>query len=109
MNFTLKVAEEVGVPEMIFCPMAASSFMANAQYHELMRRGITPLKGEITFDQMQLYFIFFYESSTFFIFKFFFFFNRIQLGRTELHVTQPSQPDLNPSESGPDSAFLTIL
>ncbi|XXG73416.1 hypothetical protein AAC387_Pa07g2336 [Persea americana] len=46
MTFTLKVAEEVGIPEVIFCPAAACGFMAIAQYRELMRRGLVPLKDE---------------------------------------------------------------
>ncbi|RWR87779.1 7-deoxyloganetin glucosyltransferase-like protein [Cinnamomum micranthum f. kanehirae] len=46
MTFTLKVAEELGIPEVIFCPTAACGFMAFAQYHELMRRGLAPLKDE---------------------------------------------------------------
>ncbi|XXG76414.1 hypothetical protein AAC387_Pa08g0771 [Persea americana] len=46
MTFTLKVAEELGIPGVIFCPTAACGFMAFAQYHELMRRGLAPLKDE---------------------------------------------------------------
>ncbi|XXG55343.1 hypothetical protein AAC387_Pa03g3038 [Persea americana] len=46
MTFTLKVAEEMGIPEMIFCPIAACGFMAVAHYPELLRRGLTPVKDE---------------------------------------------------------------
>ncbi|KAJ8632790.1 hypothetical protein MRB53_026126 [Persea americana] len=46
MTFILKVSEEMGIPEVIFCPTAACGFMAFTQYHELMRRGLVPLKDE---------------------------------------------------------------
>ncbi|XXG55345.1 hypothetical protein AAC387_Pa03g3040 [Persea americana] len=54
MTFTLKVAEEVGIPEMIFCPMGACGFMVIAQYGELMRRGLTPLKDESYINNVYL-------------------------------------------------------
>ncbi|XXG76713.1 hypothetical protein AAC387_Pa08g1009 [Persea americana] len=47
MTFILKVSEEMGIPEVIFCPTAACGFMAFTQYHELMRRGLVPLKSSI--------------------------------------------------------------
>ncbi|XXG76428.1 hypothetical protein AAC387_Pa08g0780 [Persea americana] len=46
MTFSLKVAEEVGVPEVIFCPAGACTLMAIAQYPELIRRGLAPLEDE---------------------------------------------------------------
>ncbi|XXG76715.1 hypothetical protein AAC387_Pa08g1011 [Persea americana] len=45
-TMTFKVPEEMGIPEVIFCPIAACGFMAFTQYHELMRRGLVPLKDE---------------------------------------------------------------
>ncbi|XP_058096486.1 7-deoxyloganetin glucosyltransferase-like [Magnolia sinica] len=46
MTFTLQVAEEVGVPEVLFWPMSASGFMGFFQYRELIQRGLVPMKDE---------------------------------------------------------------
>lgn len=48
MTFTLQIAQELEIPQVMFCPTAACSFMAIAHFSELARRGITPLKGRIT-------------------------------------------------------------
>ncbi|XXG76406.1 hypothetical protein AAC387_Pa08g0765 [Persea americana] len=46
MTFTLMVAGEVGIPNVIFCPMAACGFMDFLNYPELIRRGLAPLRDE---------------------------------------------------------------
>ncbi|RWR87777.1 UDP-glycosyltransferase 85K11 [Cinnamomum micranthum f. kanehirae] len=56
MTFSLKVAEELGIPEVIFCPTAACGFMAFAQYHELMRRGLAPLKETFGSEILEAFF-----------------------------------------------------
>ena len=47
MTFTLMVAGEVGIPNVIFCPMAACGLMAFLNYPEIIRRGLAPLRGKM--------------------------------------------------------------
>lgn len=49
MTFTLKIAEELGIPEIVFWPAGACGFMAFVHFRELIRRGLAPLKGRINF------------------------------------------------------------
>ncbi|XP_059313760.1 7-deoxyloganetin glucosyltransferase-like [Lycium ferocissimum] len=46
MTFTLEVAEELGIPEVLFWTCSACGFMCYLQYHQLVERGYTPLKDE---------------------------------------------------------------
>eukprot|EP00262_Sarcandra_glabra_P007327 TRINITY_DN2004_c0_g1_i1.p1 TRINITY_DN2004_c0_g1~~TRINITY_DN2004_c0_g1_i1.p1 ORF type:complete len:186 (+),score=6.97 TRINITY_DN2004_c0_g1_i1:35-592(+) len=47
MSFTLPVAEELGVPEVIFWTTSACGFMGYLLYGELIQRGLIPLKGTL--------------------------------------------------------------
>ncbi|XP_042485553.1 7-deoxyloganetin glucosyltransferase-like [Macadamia integrifolia] len=44
MSFTLKAAEEIGVPEVLFWTTSACGFLAYMHYPHLVERGLTPLK-----------------------------------------------------------------
>ncbi|XP_042485554.1 7-deoxyloganetin glucosyltransferase-like [Macadamia integrifolia] len=44
MSFTLKAAEEIGVPEVLFWTTSACGFLAYMHYPHLIKRGLTPLK-----------------------------------------------------------------
>ncbi|KAJ8632558.1 hypothetical protein MRB53_025894 [Persea americana] len=46
MTYTLKIAEELGIPEVLFCSNSACGQMAYFHYQELIRRGLVPLKDE---------------------------------------------------------------
>ncbi|CAL9159058.1 unnamed protein product [Musa hybrid cultivar] len=46
MNFTRGVAEQLGVPELVFWTTSACGLMASLQLGELIRRGFVPLKDE---------------------------------------------------------------
>lgn len=45
MSFTLQVAEELRIPEVLFWTTSACGFMGYLHYRELIERGLTPLKG----------------------------------------------------------------
>lgn len=45
MNFTRGVAEQLGVPELVFWTTSACGLMASLQLGELIRRGFVPLRG----------------------------------------------------------------
>ena len=45
MSFALDVADELGIPALVFSTMSACGFMADLQLDELIRRGYTPLRG----------------------------------------------------------------
>lgn len=45
MTFTRAVAEQIGVPELVFWTTSACGLMASLQLGELVRRGYTPFKG----------------------------------------------------------------
>ncbi|KAK3016291.1 hypothetical protein RJ639_007611 [Escallonia herrerae] len=44
MSFTLTAAEELGVPNVVFWTNSACGFMGHAQCHNLIQRGLIPLK-----------------------------------------------------------------
>ncbi|CAL5332767.1 unnamed protein product [Camellia sinensis] len=44
MGFTVKVAEELGIPDVFINTASASGFMGYMQYPKLMENGLTPLK-----------------------------------------------------------------
>ncbi|KAL8156009.1 7-deoxyloganetin glucosyltransferase-like [Apium graveolens] len=44
MAFTLKTAEEYGIPGVLFWTTSACGLLAYTQYHQLVERGYTPLK-----------------------------------------------------------------
>ncbi|CAI0380072.1 unnamed protein product [Linum tenue] len=46
MSFTADVAEELGIPVVLFWTLSGCGFSAYAHYKDLMDRGITPLKGQ---------------------------------------------------------------
>lgn len=46
MAFTLKAAEEYGIPGVLFWTTSACGLLAYMQYHQLVERGYTPLKGK---------------------------------------------------------------
>ncbi|XP_055819237.1 UDP-glycosyltransferase 85A8-like [Solanum dulcamara] len=46
MSFTLEVAEEFGLPEVLFWTPSACGFMCYLHYRQLVDRGYTPLKDE---------------------------------------------------------------
>ncbi|XP_059648051.1 7-deoxyloganetin glucosyltransferase-like [Cornus florida] len=46
MNFTLKVAEELGIPEVLFFTPSACGMLGYYQFQELIERGYFPLKDE---------------------------------------------------------------
>ncbi|KAK9111002.1 hypothetical protein Scep_018521 [Stephania cephalantha] len=46
MSFTLDVAEEFGVPEVVFFTTSACGFLAYVYYEELVKRGYVPFKDD---------------------------------------------------------------
>ncbi|KAF9607904.1 hypothetical protein IFM89_003718 [Coptis chinensis] len=44
MSFTVQVAEELGIPEVLFWTTSACGFMGYLQFPQLVQRGLTPLK-----------------------------------------------------------------
>ncbi|RWR89931.1 UDP-glucosyl transferase 85A2 [Cinnamomum micranthum f. kanehirae] len=46
MSFTMKVAEELCIPEVLFWTTSACGFMGYLHYKELVERGLVPLKDE---------------------------------------------------------------
>ncbi|KAJ9560402.1 hypothetical protein OSB04_005562 [Centaurea solstitialis] len=44
MSFTLDVADELGIPEVLFWTTSACGFLAYAHYNTLMEKGLFPLK-----------------------------------------------------------------
>jgi hypothetical protein len=48
MSFTLDVAEELGIPALVFWTTSACGFMGYLHFAELIDRGYVPLKGAIT-------------------------------------------------------------
>ncbi|KAA8536445.1 hypothetical protein F0562_028923 [Nyssa sinensis] len=44
MTFTLKAAEDFGIPEVLFWTTSACGFLGYTQYRHLVKRGLTPLK-----------------------------------------------------------------
>ncbi|XP_029123857.1 7-deoxyloganetin glucosyltransferase isoform X2 [Elaeis guineensis] len=46
MTFTLEVAKELGIPELLFSTTSACGYMAYLHFFELVQRGYTPLKDE---------------------------------------------------------------
>ncbi|KAL2476884.1 UDP-glycosyltransferase 85A2 [Forsythia ovata] len=50
MSFTVKAAEQFGLPEVLFWTTSACGFLGYTQYRHLMDRGYTPLKdmGQVT-------------------------------------------------------------
>ncbi|XXG43449.1 hypothetical protein AAC387_Pa01g3484 [Persea americana] len=51
MTFTLKNAEELGIPEIVFWPAGACGFMAFVHFRELIRRGLVPLKEDCKMEK----------------------------------------------------------
>lgn len=49
MSFTIRVAWELGIPEVQFWTASACGLLGYSQYAELARRGIVPLKGPLHF------------------------------------------------------------
>ncbi|XVE55521.1 hypothetical protein DITRI_Ditri03aG0165300 [Diplodiscus trichospermus] len=47
MSFTLDAAEELGIPEVLFWTPSACGFLGYTYYHQLMKKGYTPLKDWI--------------------------------------------------------------
>ena len=45
MSYTMKVAEEFGIPEMLFFTPSACGMLGYLQFEELVKRGYFPLKG----------------------------------------------------------------
>ncbi|KAF2299705.1 hypothetical protein GH714_002596 [Hevea brasiliensis] len=46
MSFTLDAAQELDIPEVLFWTTSACGFMAYLQCHQLIDKGLTPLKDE---------------------------------------------------------------
>ncbi|KAK1352526.1 7-deoxyloganetin glucosyltransferase [Heracleum sosnowskyi] len=46
MSFTLKAAEQFGIPEVLFWTTSACGLIAYMQYSQLVQRGYTPLQDE---------------------------------------------------------------
>ncbi|KAK7857948.1 udp-glycosyltransferase 85a2 [Quercus suber] len=46
MSFTLDVAAELGIPDVLFWTTSACGFMGYAQYRRLIEKGLTPLKDK---------------------------------------------------------------
>ena len=47
MSFAQRVAEELGVVGLVFWTTSACGFMGYLQFDELIKRGYTPLKGNM--------------------------------------------------------------
>lgn len=54
MSFTLEVAEEFGLPEVLFWTPSACGFMCYLHYRQLVDRGYTPLKGKNSYQILTL-------------------------------------------------------
>ncbi|XP_028088189.1 7-deoxyloganetin glucosyltransferase-like [Camellia sinensis] len=50
MSFTVLVAQELGIPDVLFWTTSACGFMGYVQYRQLIEKDLTPLKG-ITFSK----------------------------------------------------------
>ncbi|ESQ34558.1 hypothetical protein EUTSA_v10007502mg [Eutrema salsugineum] len=50
MSFTLDVAEELGVPEVLFWTTSACGFMAYLHFYRFIEKGLSPLKDESFLD-----------------------------------------------------------
>ncbi|ESQ34557.1 hypothetical protein EUTSA_v10007489mg [Eutrema salsugineum] len=50
MTFTLDVAEELGVPEVLFWTTSACGFMAYLHFYRFIEEGLSPLKDESDLD-----------------------------------------------------------
>nr|DAD21982.1 TPA_asm: hypothetical protein HUJ06_023445 [Nelumbo nucifera] len=48
MSFTLQVAQDLGIPELVFFTPSACGFLCYLYYEQLMERGYFPLKGIYT-------------------------------------------------------------
>ena len=46
MSFALDAAQELGIPDVLFRTTSACGFMSYLHYHELIARGLVPLKGK---------------------------------------------------------------
>ncbi|XP_059636957.1 7-deoxyloganetin glucosyltransferase-like [Cornus florida] len=46
MSFTLEVAEELGIPNVLFWTTSACGFLSYAYYRQLVEKGFTPFKDE---------------------------------------------------------------
>ncbi|KAM7516833.1 hypothetical protein LguiA_006416 [Lonicera macranthoides] len=46
MSFTLKAAEELGIPNVLFWTPSACGFLSYAYFRQLIHKGLTPLKDE---------------------------------------------------------------
>ncbi|KAE9595955.1 hypothetical protein Lal_00030888 [Lupinus albus] len=44
MSFTVEAAEEFGIPDVLFWTTSACGFMCYTQYHQLIQKGLAPLK-----------------------------------------------------------------
>lgn len=55
MSFGIEAGRLLGIPEFQFWTASACGFMCYLQYNELLKRGIVPFKGELSFV---LYFCF---------------------------------------------------
>jgi hypothetical protein len=49
MSFTLKAAQELGIPNVLFWTASVCGFMAYLQYRPLIEKGFVPLKGKNLF------------------------------------------------------------
>ncbi|KAI8526554.1 hypothetical protein RHMOL_Rhmol12G0005500 [Rhododendron molle] len=47
MSFTITAGEELGIPVVMFFTLSACGFMGFYQFHALLEKGLTPLKGMI--------------------------------------------------------------
>ncbi|KAK9134258.1 hypothetical protein Syun_013588 [Stephania yunnanensis] len=54
MSFTLAVAEELGIPEVVFFTHSACGLLAYVYYEELVKRGYVPFKDESCFTNEYL-------------------------------------------------------
>ncbi|KAL8097466.1 hypothetical protein AgCh_030555 [Apium graveolens] len=45
MSFALKVADQLGIPKVLFWTASACGLLGYSQYGQLIQRGYTPLKG----------------------------------------------------------------
>ncbi|KAJ6791757.1 7-deoxyloganetin glucosyltransferase-like [Iris pallida] len=50
MSFGVGVAEEFGVPGVLFCSFSACGYMSSLQVEQLIQRGIVPLRSESDFS-----------------------------------------------------------
>ena len=47
MTFTIKAAQEIGVPSLVYFPASAYSYLCMVHISSLLNRGLIPLKGTI--------------------------------------------------------------